>query len=103
MSLFFNTDDGVHIERLNAEQMRKRGIFINVRAMDRDDNGKIQSEHQTPSFIHLQNNLNISPDEQRREAFTKTSPKKEVRKIKLCFLYRKIRGLSACDVTSHKR
>lgn len=85
MSLFFNTDDGVHIERLNAEQMRKRGIFINVRPMVGDDNVKIQSEHQTPSFIHLRNNLNISPDEQRREAFTKTPSKKEVREIKECF------------------
>lgn len=82
MSLFFNTNDGVHIEQLNAEQSRKRGIFINVRP-NVDDNGKIQSEHQTPSFIHLRNNLNISPGERRREAFAKT-PLKKVRKIKEC-------------------
>jgi hypothetical protein len=80
MSLFFNTDDGVHIERLNAEQSRKRGIFINVQPSV-DDNGKKHSEHQTPSFIHLRNNLNISPGERRREAFTKT-PLKKVREIK---------------------
>lgn len=84
MSLFFKNDDGVHIERVNAEQSRKRGIFINVRP-NVDDNGKVQSEHhQTPSFIHLRNNLNISPGERRREAFTKT-PLKKVREIKLSF------------------
>lgn len=83
MSLFFKNNDGVHIERFNAEQSRKRGIFINVRPSV-DDNGKIESEHQTPSFIHLRNNLNISPGEQRREAFTKT-PLKKVREIKQCF------------------
>lgn len=83
MSLFFKNDDGVHIERVNAEQSRKRGIFINVRPSV-DDNGKIQSGHQTPSFIHLRNNLNISPGERRREAFTKT-PLKKVREIKQCF------------------
>jgi hypothetical protein len=75
MSLFFNTDDGVHIERLNAEQKKKRGIFINVQPIAKDDNGKIQSQHQTPSFIHLRNNLNISPGEQRRESYTKASSK----------------------------
>lgn len=64
----------------------KRGIFINVRLMVRDDNGKIQSEHQTPTFIHLPNNLNISPGEQRREAFTKTFLT-EVRTIKWSFSY----------------
>lgn len=79
MSLFFSQDDGVQIARLNAEQMGRRGIFINVRPTERYDNGKIQSEHQTPSFIHLRNNLNISPGEQRREAFTKAPSKKEVR------------------------
>lgn len=82
MSLFFNTNDGVHIERLNAEHSRRRGIFINVQPSV-DDNTKIQSEHQTPSFIHLKNNLNISPGERRREAFTKT-PLKKVREIKQC-------------------
>lgn len=77
MSLFFSTDDGVHIERLNAEEMRRRGIFINVAPMARmgNDNGETQSEHQTASFIRLRNNLNISPTEQRREAFTKTLSK----------------------------
>jgi hypothetical protein len=84
MSLYFNTDDGMHIERVNAEQSRKREIFINVRP-NMDDNRKVQleHEHQTPSFIHLRNNLNISPGERRREAFTKTSSKK-VREIKQC-------------------
>lgn len=76
MSLFFNAEDALHIERLNAEQ---RGIFINVRGRD-DGNGKIQSEHQTPSFIQLRNNLNISPGEQRRDSQAKAARKKEVRK-----------------------
>lgn len=78
MSLFLNT--GVHVDQLNAEQMRKRGIFINVAPSMRDDNGrtKIQSEHQTPTFVRHRNNLNISPGEVGREAFTngKTSWKK---------------------------
>lgn len=76
MSLFLNSDDRVHIERVNAEQMRKRGTFINVAPTALDDNGGIeQSEHQTASFIRLGNNLNISPGEQRRAPFTKTSSK----------------------------
>ena len=79
MSLF-NTEDEVH----SAEHSRKRGIFINVRpSISMVDNGKIQLERQTPSFIHLRNNLNISPGERRREAFTKT-PLKKVREIKQC-------------------
>lgn len=75
MSLFLNSDDRVHIERVNAEQMRKRGTFINVAPTALDDNGGKQSEHQTASFIRLGNNLNISPGEQRRAPFTKTSSK----------------------------
>lgn len=72
MSLFASTNDGgVHIERVNAEKIGKRGIFINVA----DDNGRTQSEHQTAGFIRLRNNLNISPGERRREAFTKTLSK----------------------------
>jgi hypothetical protein len=82
MSLYFNTDDRVHIERVNAERSERRGIFINVQPSV-DDNAKKHSEHQTPSFIHLRNNLNISPGERRREAFTK-SPLKKVREIKQC-------------------
>lgn len=77
MSLIFSTDDGVHIERTNAEQMGRRGIFINgaMLPMARDDNGKTQSEHQPASFIRGRNNLNISPGEEGREAFTKAPPK----------------------------
>lgn len=71
MSLFASTNDGVHIERVNAEKIGKRGIFINVA----DDNGRTQSEHQTAGFIRLRNNLNISPGERGREAFTKTLSK----------------------------
>jgi hypothetical protein len=70
MSFLPGSVDGVHIERLNAEQMRRRGFFINVAPAVRDE--KTQSEHQTPSFISLRNNLNISPGGG-REAFTKAS------------------------------
>jgi hypothetical protein len=70
MSFLPGSNDGVHIERLNAEQMRRRGFFINVTPAVRDE--KTQSQHQTPSFISLRNNLNISPGGG-REAFTKAS------------------------------
>lgn len=78
MSFLFNSNDGVHIERLNAEQMRRRGLFINVAPTVKDESGeKTQSQHQTPSFISLRNNLNISPGEGAgREAFTKASSTK---------------------------
>lgn len=77
MSLIFSTDDGVHIEQVNAEQMGRRGIFINGAAlpMVKDDNGKTQSEHQAASFIQVRNNLNISPGRAEREGFTKTLSK----------------------------
>lgn len=72
MSFYASTNHGeVHIGRVNAEKIGKRGIFINVT----DDNARTQSEHQTASFIRLRNNLNISPGERRREAFTKTFSK----------------------------
>lgn len=75
MSLNFRSGDGLHIERLNAKQMggSRRGIFINGAAMD--DNGKTQSEHQPASFIQVRNNLNISPGDVGREAFTEASSK----------------------------
>lgn len=77
MSLFFSHDDGLHIERINAEEMRKRGYFINVVPMLRDDYGGTQSEHQVPTTLaRLRNNLNISPGEHEREAFAQTSFKK---------------------------
>lgn len=63
--------------------MRKRAIFINVAPSVSDDNGRTrtQSGHQTPSFVRHRNDLNISPGEVGREAFTKT-PWKKVRKIR---------------------
>lgn len=90
MSLFFSNDDGLHIERINAEEMRKRGYFINVHPnvapMVRDDYGRTQSEHQAPSTLaRLRNNLKISPDEHGREAFAQTSSREvSKRREKLC-------------------
>lgn len=75
MSLLYNTDD-VHIERrLSAGQREGRAFFINVRPPPVDDNGRTQSEHQAANFIRSRNNLNISPGERGREAFTKTPTK----------------------------
>jgi hypothetical protein len=71
MSLFFNTDDGVHLERVNATQMAKRGTFVNVKpANDHRDGGEIDYL-EPPSFFQLENNLSISPA-RGRDAFTKT-------------------------------
>ena len=72
MSLFFNTDDGVHLERVNATQMAKRGIFVNVKPANdvNDDFGSRLS-----SFFHSENNLEFSPF-RKRDGFTKTSVKK---------------------------
>lgn len=68
MSLFFSTNIGVHSDRLNAEQMKERGIFLNVAPSVM---GK-KSEHQTPSFIRS-NNLNISPNDVLRETFARSA------------------------------
>lgn len=75
MSLYYGNDDGLHIERINAEAMRKRGYFINVAPTVKDDYGGTQSEHhQAPrAWDRLRNNLNISPGEYGREAFSQTS------------------------------
>lgn len=34
MSLLFNTNDGMYLEQVNATQMAKRGIFVNVQPAD---------------------------------------------------------------------
>lgn len=72
MSLFFNTDDGVHLERVNATQMAKRGIFVNVKPANNvdDDFGSRRS-----SFLYSENNLEFSPF-RKRDGFTKASVKK---------------------------
>lgn len=89
MSLFFdnNYDHGnnnrmsVHAsEQVNAEQMPKRGFFINVQPVARtnyQDDGS--SKEQWQQLTHRGNNLNISPGEVKRESFTKTTSMKRVR------------------------
>lgn len=82
MSLFWNSIDGVHLERVNAEQMAKRGIFVNVKPANDNRNGG-EFGYQAPltslggGFFHLENenNLNSSPT-RKRDAFTKTPIKK---------------------------
>ncbi|KAG5679676.1 hypothetical protein PVAND_009230 [Polypedilum vanderplanki] len=76
MSLFFNTDDGLHLERVNATQMAKRGIFVNVKSANDDHRveGGIDFLEPPPSFYEMENNLSISPM-RRRDAFTKTIKK----------------------------
>lgn len=85
MSLFFNTDDGVHLERVNATQMAKRGIFVNVKSANKNrDEGDFGYE--TPSnFFQLENNLHISPS-RRRDAFTKATIKKVCFTPYLCLI-----------------
>lgn len=83
MSLFWNSIDGVHLERVNAEQMAKRGIFVNVKPVNDNRNGGELGYTQAPtalggsSFFHLENenNLNSSPT-RKRDAFIKTPIKK---------------------------
>lgn len=86
MSLFWNSIDGVHLERVNAEQMAKRGIFVNVKPANDNRNGGGEFGYQARSaigggdgggFFHLENenNLNSSPN-RKRDAFTKTPIKK---------------------------
>lgn len=90
MSLFFNIDDGMHIDRLNAEQMRKRGAFVHVKPFEaRDDYGRKQSENQAASIVYPRNNLSFSGAELKRESFMRTPPRK-VRGNKI--LYGKIGG-----------
>jgi len=79
MSLFFNSDDGVHLDRLNAEQMGKRGIFINVRPAVNDNNRKERWERELvpPSrFNHRQHHLKNISAELRRDAAAKSATKK---------------------------
>lgn len=78
MSLFWNSIDGVHLERVNAEQMAKRGIFVNVKpANDNRNEGELGYQVPMGGFFHLENenNLNSSPT-RKRDAFTKTPIKK---------------------------
>lgn len=78
MSLFFNTDDSVHIDRLNAEQMKKRGTFIDVKPISRGDD--IQ-RNRTPIFINQGDTVSLSSlsnaFNQRRGTF-QGSPNKKV-------------------------
>lgn len=79
----------MHLERVNAEQMAKRGIFVNVKPANDNRNGG-ELGYQVPmgdvvgsegvgggGFFHLENenNLNSSPT-RKRDAFTKTPIKK---------------------------
>jgi hypothetical protein len=87
MSLFWNSIDGVHLERVNAEQMAKRGIFVNVKPENDNHNGGefgyqaaaavLSASGSDGGFFHLENenNLNSSPN-RKRDAFTKTPIKK---------------------------
>lgn len=91
MSLFWNSIDGVHLERVNAEQMAKRGIFVNVKPANDNRNGgefgyqaggaaaalSVSGGGGDGGFFHLENenNLNSSPN-RKRDAFTKTPIKK---------------------------
>ena len=72
MSLFFNTDDGVHLERVNATQMAKRGIFVNVKPANNVDD---DLENQHKCFFDSESNLEFSPF-RKRDGFTKASVKK---------------------------
>lgn len=81
MSLFWNSIDGVHLERVNAEQMAKRGIFVNVKPVNDNRNGGELGYNQAlggSGFFHLENenNLNSSSPTRKRDAFTKTPIKK---------------------------
>jgi phosphate-selective porin len=100
MSLFFdnnyNNEDQhrMNIETMqNAEQMPKRGFFINVQEkpvakkknFNDDNNVGIEQWHHLPqaalTLTRRRNNLNISPGEiKKRESFTKTTSMKWVRK-----------------------
>lgn len=93
MSLFWNANDGVHLERVNAEQMAKRGIFVNVEPAN-DNRNRGEFGYQAPrafdgGFFHLENenNLNSSPT-RKRDAFTKAPIKKVsiVREMLTCHI-----------------
>jgi hypothetical protein len=96
MSLFSdnNADHGnnnrmlVHSsEQVNAEQLPKRGFFINVQPVARQSIFPSEDEQwqQPPApstllaLTRRGNNLNISPGEAKRESFTKTTAMKRVR------------------------
>jgi hypothetical protein len=96
MSLFFDNNYSdqhrMNVETVqNAEQMPKRGFFINVREKpvakkkNYDNNVGIEQWHHLPqaalTLTRRRNNLNISPGEiKKRESFTKTTSMKWVRK-----------------------
>lgn len=93
MSLFSdnNADPGnnnrilVHSsEQVDAEQMPKRGFFINVQPVARRSivDGEQEQWPASSTLLALtrrRNNLNISPGEAKRESFTKTAAMKRVR------------------------
>ena len=74
MSLFFNTNDGVHLDRVNATQMAKRGIFVNVKPAD-DATSEIAARRRASSIFYLENNHNLPPS-LRRDDFAKVDAKK---------------------------
>ena len=83
MSFFWDANDGVHLERVNAEQMSKRGIFVNVKPVNDNHEGEFEYRKSLDgSFFHLENgnNLNSSPA-RRRDAFTKSPIRKVAEEI----------------------
>jgi hypothetical protein len=78
MNLYFNADDGMHLEhRTSTVQMAKRGIFLNVKPANDDNQSGGELEYQKPKLHHLENNRSITPT-RKRDAFTKTHIRKVI-------------------------
>lgn len=72
MSLFFNNEDGAHLDRMNAEQIGKRGIYLNVKPAPQNNytnSPPTYQQQQHQKFNKFQNNIGFPPAV-KRDAFT---------------------------------
>lgn len=83
MSLFFNNEDGVHLERMNAEQIGKRGVYLNVKPAPQNNYNNSpptyqqQQQQHHEKFNKFQNNIGFPPAV-KRDAFTANVATKKV-------------------------
>ncbi|CAO1403783.1 unnamed protein product [Diamesa tonsa] len=102
MSLFFNNEDGAHLDRMNAEQIGKRGLYLNVKPAPQNIYTNTpptyqQNHHQ--KFKNFQNNIGF-PSAVKRDAFTaNVATKKDVIFECLKPIYNLLRAMGVFPLT----
>lgn len=80
MSLFFNNEDGAHLDRMNAEQIGKRGIYLNVKPAPQNiytNSPPTYQQQNHQKFQNFQNNIGF-PSVVKRDIFTANVATKKV-------------------------